>query len=199
MDNIIFIVEDKKRNHGIKRRWTNILAAFLKTMGKHRENVNLIMTTISTTCETISFEMNRKSFEKDASKLITKVLEEKNYRLPKQNENNNSSLKIGIKNNEFKLLFYETSQEYESRLYTNFIKFLNTERSMSYQIRKNTNIKHGGNEKYIFYNHFKPNIVDNLNSYGNNLEELNVFNTFKENINYISFIKEQNFSLFNEN
>ncbi|WOV84722.1 replication-relaxation family protein [Sporosarcina jeotgali] len=59
---IIFVVESKVRNHGVRRRWENILGAFLKVLYKFKKNIKLILTTSDSIEETLLHELNRENY-----------------------------------------------------------------------------------------------------------------------------------------
>lgn len=50
---IIFVVEDRRRVHGIKRRWTSLLAAYVKVLYPEWRHIPLIMTSKTFVTETI--------------------------------------------------------------------------------------------------------------------------------------------------
>lgn len=50
---IIFVVEDRRRMHGIKKRWASLLAAYVKVLYPEWREVPLILTSMSSITETI--------------------------------------------------------------------------------------------------------------------------------------------------
>jgi hypothetical protein len=74
---IFFVVEEKRREHGIRRRWENVMSAFFEEMSDFHKNFNLIMTTMNDVPETILFEFHRDAYERAAQKTIENVLKER--------------------------------------------------------------------------------------------------------------------------
>lgn len=50
---ILFVVEDRRRMHGIKKRWASLLAAYAKTLYPEWSDIPLILTTMSSVSDTI--------------------------------------------------------------------------------------------------------------------------------------------------
>lgn len=74
---IFFVVEEKRREHGIRRRWENVMSAFFEEMSGFHKNFNLIMTTMNDVPETILFEYHRDAYERAAEKTIENALKER--------------------------------------------------------------------------------------------------------------------------
>lgn len=195
IDGIIFIVENKRRDHGIKRRWTNILSAFFKTMYKHHNNLNLIMTTLDAAKETLLFELKRNSFESEAFNEIEDILKSKGYSNVvrwKDNKKGELVLSHAVFNKKYHIFFNAISQEFESRLYSRYFNFLN---KLDYAKEKEqvSNLEFAGYKKLLFYDLRKPYIVDKTNFLDGHLSSTIAELSDSE---MKSFNEHLNFSLF---
>ncbi|MBA2873160.1 hypothetical protein HNQ85_003498 [Anoxybacillus calidus] len=72
---IIFVVEAKRREHGMKRRWENMMSAFFEEIGDFHKDFYLVMTSMDRVPDTVLFEHYRVEYEKAASVAIRKELE----------------------------------------------------------------------------------------------------------------------------
>lgn len=195
IDGIIFIVENKRRDHGIKRRWTNVLSAFFKKLYKHHNNLNLIMTTLDAAKETLLFELKRNSFERESFNKINEVLKNKGYSkiLCWEDKNTNEFvMSYALFDNKYHIFFNAISQEFESRLYSRYINFL---KSLPYAKEKEqvSNLEFAGYKKLLFYDFRQPYIIDKANhldpEFTNKIAELSdsEMKSFNEYLNFSLF------------
>ncbi|MEK5379365.1 replication-relaxation family protein [Niallia sp. FSL W8-0635] len=187
---IIFIVEDKRKKHGMKRRWKNICAAFIKEVGDYHKDVNLIMTTVSDTSETILFEINRKNYEQRFINKLSTFLKKKgnqDVNLYLINDLDNDYKQIITTNmaesNAFYVNVYITSQTFEANVYS---KFMNVYRQIN--AIKNQEVVKGlefrGFRKAIIYGNEMPYLINDIGPYELDKEFNNVFREFNDNVHY---------------
>lgn len=199
INGIIFVVENKRRDHGIKRRWTNILSAFLKVMGKYRKTINLIMTTIDTTKDTIFFELNRDLYEIKAREEVENLLKRKGFSRIirwKDNKTGEATFCHAITDTNYQVFFSAISQEFESRIYSRYEDFLINQIEFAKRYKDIKDFEFNGHGAVIFYNSFKPYIVENTSYYGLNQQSVEQITELKKIVHYRSFIEALNFSLF---
>jgi DNA-binding PadR family transcriptional regulator len=72
---IFFVVEEKRRHHGMKRRWENVMSAFFEEIGDFHKDFYLVMTSMDRVPDTVLFEYYRDEYEKAANAAIRKELE----------------------------------------------------------------------------------------------------------------------------
>lgn len=127
---IIFVVEDKRKKHGMKRRWKNISAAFFQELGDYYRDVNLILTTISDANETLLLELNRKEHELESVNKL-KSLQEQNGNMTDNflriKDQKGSSHKVFLstsptKENGFYITVFSFSHPYETFIYRNYME-----------------------------------------------------------------------------
>lgn len=164
INGIIFVVENRRRDHGIKRRWTNILSAFFKKLHKYQQDLNLIMTTLDTARETLLFELKRDAFERKSSNEIQELLKGKGYSKVLGCSNTHTKeivLAHAIFNDKYHIFFNAISQEFESRLYTRYLIFLNNLNSAK-EMEHVRDLEFAGYKKVLFYDKRQPYIVNDF-------------------------------------
>ncbi|RFB11454.1 hypothetical protein DZB84_20520 [Bacillus sp. HNG] len=165
---IIFVVEEKRRDHGIKRRWGTILTAFINEMKPYLDKVNLILTSMDKVKETLTFEVKREKVDKEARDFITKILKE-NLNFPYANvyhdtKTNKMVYGIGYSDIDYKVMFATISNEYESKVYLTYLEFIKSRLQNAKEKKEVEQLTFTGIEKVLFFTHQKPVILDNIAS-----------------------------------
>ncbi|MGE7219622.1 replication-relaxation family protein [Priestia koreensis] len=170
---ILFVVEDKRRNHGIKRRWKNVAAAFFEEIGEHHEKVNLILTSANMLEQILSFEINRQMYENEALQQFKGIYKQDGweegqlYSLKYDDSLTELGYVYGRKNKGYDVNMLFISQPYETRLYSRFIKEWKSLKAKDIiRTLKNPNII----MKYVFYKWESPYVIDTLDHYDVNDE-----------------------------
>lgn len=203
IDGIIFVVETRRRDHGIKRRWKNVLSAFFKRLSKYQDRLNLIMTTIDATQETLRFELNRSSYEQEAQKKIETILKDDGYSIVSTWSNTRTTetaFAHGLtETRKYKVFFNATSQEFESRLYIRYLYFLKVSLPFAQSpesVEKIKEFEYIGNENFIFYARRKPFIVEGLSLYGMDPELVKKLNGLQNDLHLHDLDPVTSFSIF---
>ncbi|SLK50292.1 Uncharacterised protein [Mycobacteroides abscessus subsp. abscessus] len=187
---IIFIVEDKRKKHGMKRRWKNICAAFFKEMGDYHKDVNLIMTTVSDTSETILFELYRKNYEQRFINKLSTFLNKKgnqDVKLYLINEPDNDYKQIittnMVGNNAFYVTVYITSQTFEANVYSKFMNVYGQIKAIKNQ-EAVKGLEFRGFRKATIYGNEIPYLINDIEPYELDEEFNNVLREFNDNVQY---------------
>lgn len=197
IDGILFVVENRRRDHGIKRRWTNILSAFFKKLYKYQNNLNLVMTTLDTAQETLLFELKRDTFERNAFNEIQELLKGKGYSKIfswRNTRTNEVALAHALFDNKYHVFFNAISQEFESKVYTRYINFL---KNLALAIDKEqvSDLEYAGYKKILFYDNRQPYVTSNFASFDMpagfiehiaDLQDAEVY-SFNEHLNFSIF------------
>lgn len=120
LNGIYFVVENKRRDHGIKRRWASVLSAFFKVLWKYQNKLNLILTTVDSIRETLLFELHREELEGKAQEAAKKYLLNhgfSNVMSWHDVKTKETVFTHGINPQYYQVLFNPISQGFESRLY----------------------------------------------------------------------------------
>lgn len=169
---ILFIVESKRREHGIRRRWANIVTAFFKVLYEYSDRVNLIFTTLDQVASVIEFEQNRTSFDKKMQQHMQNYLP-KGYEILYYHERTkpNESVYACVAQSAsiYTLWFHEVSHEYESGIYRKYVDFLQHQ-APSFQ-RGSRMVQLEGFTlstilKTIFYDTHKPILLNTFSHHG---------------------------------
>lgn len=130
---ILFVVEGKKREYGIRRRWNNVLSAFYKGMKERYWEVNLILTTLDEVKRTMDIEGNRGDYETKAITILDDLQMESGYyrkgaRILKRNDVSTYICAHYINQHErtYKLVFFVFAHEFESDVYNKHVTFENS-------------------------------------------------------------------------
>ncbi|MCM3636365.1 replication-relaxation family protein [Sporosarcina luteola] len=167
---ILFVVESRRRDQGIRRRWHNILSAFYKALSPYSQQVNLIMTTMDQVSSTLHLEQKRSFYRKQITKHLKSYLTENQeaYFLGSEVQKNPLVACVRDSQSQYRILFCEIVQEFESSIYSKFTQFQNNE--LQTYISRNPISKWQGS-KYLdyrcvlFYPQAKPVIIDSFSSY----------------------------------
>lgn len=161
---IIFVVDEKKQTYGLKRRWGNILSAFLKEMDPFQDDIRLILSPVNELENTLRFEMNRIALNQSAKHLVDKKLYELDYEKVtsfQHRVNKTLSYAFAINEKSYKIIFLNVSNAYDSFVYTNFHQFLQN----LDQTKKNKNAKgleYEGYEQIILHPGQQPPLISVL-------------------------------------
>ncbi|WP_336883832.1 replication-relaxation family protein [Priestia koreensis] len=124
---ILFVVEDKRRDHGIKRRWKNVAAAFFEEIGEYHEQVNLILTSLEMLPQTMRFEIQRQNYEAAAFRRIKKIINNSDFdswdshSLRYDDQLVEMGYSYGCKKAGYYLMLNFICQTYETRIYSRMI------------------------------------------------------------------------------
>lgn len=161
---IIFVTDTKQQEYGLKRRWLNILTAFLEKMHPYESEVRLLMTPLNKLEETLHFETNRIHLNNAAHYDLAVTLHNSGYTdvLPYSKIADKSLFyAIGHNQTSYSLFFSRLTNEYDSSLYTTFQQF----RKILPSILKKERVKElqfKGVEYLAFYSKQKPYIPATL-------------------------------------
>ncbi|MDV6378225.1 replication-relaxation family protein [Sporosarcina sp. GW1-11] len=189
---ILFIVESRRREQGIQRRWHNILSAFYSVLSDYSHRLNLILTTIDQAAETILFERERE-FYKSKIKDHMKYYIEPNQRAHfLQKESNDEPLIVIVtdETNEYRLLLCDVAQEYESSIYRKRIHFYDRQlkgyKQKQFTIH-NKNVIFKDYKTTIFYPKYKPLILDSFKTYKLDVNLTYKLTALSKTLDYHSF------------
>lgn len=203
IEGIIFVVESKRRDHGIRRRWTSILAAFFKQLAKYQSQLNLIMTTIDTAKETLLFELKRNVYEKEARKRSEYVLKDAGYSDANawwHTRTDEALFTHGFSNSKkYTVFFNAVSQEFESRLYFRYMDFLVNRLPIAKDPKRAQKIEgldYAGHANIVFYARRKPFIVEGLSLYGVDSKVVKALTGLQNDSQFHDFDPNTSFSIF---
>lgn len=171
---IIFVVESARRFHGIKKRWTSILSAFFKTMDEYKDEVNLILCPMDRVARTIEVECRRigdGARKKDIVKSFFEKEKIENPHIYHDAKTKEFSFAYTFDQSTYKIWFCEMSHEFESRLYANYLLFLEKELPSLKSSQQYPVIKEYSFERIspiIVYDYFQPFIVTSFEHYNVN-------------------------------
>ena len=184
---IIFLTDAKRQTYGLKRRWSNILSAFLKAMYPYQTDIRLILTPLNKVEETLLFEMKRFTLNQLAKRLVQDKLYQSGYEmvLPYiKSSDYTLSYAIAINKKSYKIFFLHVGNVFDSSLYTSFHQFI---QKIS-KIHQKDAVKHlqqQGFEQIIYHPAKDPYIIPTLqgdHSLGELEEELKLLN---QNVEFI--------------
>lgn len=168
---IIFVVEDKRKIHGMKRRWKNIAAAFFKEMKDYHLEVNLIFTTLRDANKTILLEINKKDYEQKFLHKLGSSLERENHDNinffcinDKAGNPKVTFSTIASNGNKFEVVIYMFSQMYETSIYS---KYYDVYRHIE-MIKSNDSVaglELSGFRKIISYANEVPSLINDFSPY----------------------------------
>ncbi|WP_404996434.1 replication-relaxation family protein [Caldifermentibacillus hisashii] len=170
---IIFLTDAKQRIYGLKRRWTNILSAFLKAMYSYQSEIRLILTPLNLLEDTIRFEMKRSAFNQLAKHIVHDKLHKAGYKkvIPFiKTADKTLFYAIAIRKQSYKVFFLNVSNTFDSSMYTSFHHFLN----ILHKIHQKSEVKglqSQGLEQIIFHPDKDPYILKTLQNH-DSLKEL---------------------------
>ncbi|WP_346207704.1 replication-relaxation family protein [Caldifermentibacillus hisashii] len=184
---IIFVTDAKQRLCGLKRRWANILSAFLKEMYPFDTDLRLILTPLNEVENTLRFEMNRNELNESASHLLDENLKLRGYKkmLPFVKTVDKTLFYFIAKNETaYKIIYVNVSNAFDSSVYTDFHHFTK-ELSIIQQKNEVKGLMPDGFEQVIVHPNQNPYIIKTLqgdHSTGELEDELEMLN---ENIEFI--------------
>lgn len=184
---ILFLTDAKQQKYGLKRRWTNILSAFLKVMYPYQLETRLILTPLNSLEETLNFEMNQNVLNQSAKHQVYEMLHQEGYEkvIPFINAAHNTlSYVIAIRNQSYKVFFLNVSNVFDSSMYTRFHHFIQ-ELDEIHQKGEVKGLQLQGFKQIIFHPEKEPYILPTLqasSSWDKLKEELEMLN---QNIDFI--------------
>lgn len=189
---IIFVVEGKRKKHGMKRRWKNISAAFFQELGNYYQDVNLILTTVSDATETLLLELNRKDYEFEfVNNLIIKQEEygDTTVNFLRINDQNGSSHKVLLATSstevgKFYITVFSFSHPYETFIYRNYMEVYRALNKIKGE-KSVKNLEFKGFRKVILFGNEKPYLITDFSPYILSEELNNAFRDFDHDVEYI--------------
>lgn len=179
---ILFLTDAKQQIYGLKRRWTNVLSAFLKEMYPFDQEVRLILTPVNNLEETLHFEMNQTALNQTAKHQVYEKLHQKGYEkvIPFSNTVNKTlSYAIAISKKSYDVFFLNVSNAFDSSMYTRFHHFIQELDNIHLKNEVN-GLQQQGVGQVIFHLDKEPFILPTLqessSSYNNLMEELEMLN-----------------------
>lgn len=161
-DGIIFVVEEKRRDHGIKRRWLNIASAYFQEIGAYHHKVNLIMTSMDKVTDTISFEEERRKYEVIAINASIQDLS-KNYDVHNFTYGKDK-FSVAIKDDDYYLYYSFTSHMFETALYSKYLRLKpSIQKIVEVPLLKDKTLN--DINKLVYYKGGNPFLIENFNSY----------------------------------
>jgi hypothetical protein len=187
INGILIVTDTKQQEYGLRRRWTNILAAFLKQMHPFESEVRIVMTPLNKLEETLYFESNRSHLNRAAQHQLEQKLLTRGYQRvqPFIRKADKSLLYVIASNqNSYKLIYSRIINELDSSLYTSFHQFMNKINS----IHKREEFKHlqyKGAEYFALYTRQTPYIPQFLPSDQTNDDTLKELKKLSQQIELI--------------
>jgi DNA-binding PadR family transcriptional regulator len=127
---ILFVTEEKRRYHGMKRRWVSIAAAFFEEIGQYHKSVNLIFASMDQIDDVVRVEANRQHYETLAAEQPIKFLGEYEKKTSYTAELYDFKIpafsNVLFDTDEFDIVFKAFSHEYETSFYSKFGHFINS-------------------------------------------------------------------------
>jgi DNA-binding PadR family transcriptional regulator len=190
---ILFLTDEKQQLYGMKRRWTNIVSAYLKSMDPDQAaDIRLLMTPLNRVEETLRFEMKRMKLNEAAKQLLHEKIHQRGYHriLPFIRKSDQSLFyAIAMNQKSYKIFFVHVGNAYDSSLYTNFHQFIQR-RMKIHQRDEVKQLQPEGFEQIVFHPDRDPYIIPALqgdHALKNIEEELGLLN---QNITFIQLDME---------
>lgn len=189
---ILFVVESRRRDQGIRRRWHNILSAFFKVLFAYSNQVNLILTTMDQVSDTLHFEQQRSSYKTQIEKRLCDYLPDNQeaHILSSQTFNDALIACVPISHSKYRLLFCEVAHEFESAIYAKYILF---QKKLLPKYKTKISLPNWGDLNYvdhlnvIFYTQYKPVIMDSFINYKMNPQLEDLLSLLSRNLDFHSF------------
>jgi hypothetical protein len=188
---IVIVVEDRRRSHGIKRRWVNVLTAYLDEIASYHKDVNLIMMPLSKTQETLNFEINRDKYDQQAAENAQKLLNGFGYSKVHSIAQPGYTFSVASKKHNYDVYFNTVSQQYDSLVYSKYLDFKQKYLESIKQSGKKVNTILGDIQVNLFYQDDIPIVVDKIEHKLENEQWKNFFQDFNEMINFYKLSQNQ--------
>ena len=190
MKAILFVTDTKQHEGGLKRRWSNILSAFLKVMHPDDVDVRLLLTPLNRLEQTLRFEMQRKEFETIVKDFLDTNAQLEDY--PNVHRYSKASTKhlwyaLAVNDHAYKMIYVNISNTFDSSAYTNFQLFLAHEPN----IKKKDEVQKltfQGLERIIFYQENPPQLLHQLHSNESNRKIEEVLKQLSTNLELVELI-----------
>jgi DNA-binding MarR family transcriptional regulator len=162
---ILFLTDEKQQLYGMKRRWTNIVSAYLKSMDPDQAaDIRLLMTPLNRVEETLRFEMKRMKLNEAAKQLLHEKLHQRGYHriLPFIRKSDQSLFyAIAMNQKSYKIFFVHVGNAYDSSLYINFHQFIQRLNKIQQkdEVKK---LQQQGFEQMVFHTFKNPYIIQAL-------------------------------------
>jgi hypothetical protein len=159
---IVFVTDEKQHQYGMNRRWTNILAAYLKTMGDYALKVNLLMVSLNKIDHFIQFESYRTHLNRKAQAILEKAFKQKGWKdvqTFKQLTNHSSiDYMIAFSQTKYHIYFVRVVYEYDASIFVGFHHFIKNLDNIHQ--KQQTSCKPAGFGQVIFYTDERPFLPD---------------------------------------
>lgn len=189
---IVFIVESRRREHGIQRRWHNILSAFYSVLSDYSHQVNILLTTIDRVAETLWIERERETYRSQIRDHIKSYIEP-NQRVHFLSNTSHTEPLTAIVTDEtdtYRLLLCDVAQEYESAIYRKQIHFQDRQLTGYKQKQftiQNRNVAFKDHKTVLFYPTYRPLIVDSFKTYTLSVNLTHKLALLSDTVDYHSF------------
>lgn len=190
MKGILFVMDTKQHEGGIKRRWSSILSAFLKVMHPDDVDVRLLLTPLNKLEQTLRFEMQRKELEAIAGHLLDTNAQLKDYskvQLYSKSSTKHLLYELAVNNHAYKIIYVNISNTFDSSAYTNFQHFLAHEAN----IKKKDEVRElnfQGLERIIFYQDDPPQLLKLLHGTESNPKIEDMLKQLSTNLEFVELI-----------
>ncbi|MDE3840260.1 hypothetical protein C0966_13035 [Bacillus methanolicus] len=160
---IVFVTDEKQYQYGMNRRWTNVLAAYLKTMGDYALKVNLFMLPLNKVEHFIRFETYRPQLNRKVQTLLEKTLIQKgNYKdvqtFKQPTDYSSIDYMIAFTQTKYHVYFVRVAYEYDASIFSGFHHFINNLGDI--HRKQQTPYKPSGVSQAIFYTDERPFLPD---------------------------------------
>lgn len=190
MKAVLFVTDTKSQNHGLKRRWTSMLSAFLKVMHPYEADVRLLYTSLHDLEQTLRFEMQRKELEVAARNFLNTHAQLEDY--PKmipfiKTTTQNLWYALALNESAYKIIYANISNTFDSSAYTNFQHFLAYEATIKKkdEVQK---LKFQGLERIIFYQDDPPQLLHQLHGTESNSKIEEMLKQLSTHLEFIELI-----------
>lgn len=190
MKGILFITDTKQHEGGLKRRWSSLLSAYLKVMQTTDVDVRLLLTSMNKLEQTLRFEMQRKELEAAAKHILDTNAQLDDY--SSVHRFSKSSTKhlwyaLAVNKQEYKIIYVNISNTFDSSAYTNFQEFLKHEQNIKKkdEVRK---LIFQGSEQIIFYQDELPSLIKQLHGTESNIKIEDMLKQLSTNLEFIELI-----------
>lgn len=174
---ILFVVEDRRRMHGIKKRWASLLAAYAKTLYPEWRDIPLILTTMSSAADTILDESSILSTGNEGIKKTMQVWLRNKFNVSScvhyslgEEQDLEYSYTIGLKDDSTYDIYNGTlCHEYDTRLFT---AFTDLQKNIAPQVKEKPSRHTEGRRFHIaktmisYPEHLRKPVVVDVKPYG---------------------------------
>jgi len=184
---IIFLTDAKQQTYGLKRRWTNLLSAFLKEMYPYEQDIRLILTPLNLLEETLHFELKQSTLNQSAKILVYEKLHQLGYEkvIPFIKTSDKTLFyALAINQTSYKIFFLNVSNVFDSSMYTSFHQFIQKLEKV-HQKNEVKGSKPQGLQQIIFHPSKEPYVIPTLQGDSPPNDLLGELELLNQNIEFI--------------